>query len=157
VATLAKIITGDVQIEAHSLQQAFAEANASLRQANTIIGDYQMVEEELEEAEAVVAGGNGHLSGNDQRPLLASDRLIVTNGDNGRSPQQASLFTNGHSPIGNGHGQEKPNGAAVTRTHLNGKQAKHDESDEAHEPADLHKPAPPPVPRPRLLLSQLSA
>lgn len=157
VATLAKIITGDVQIEAHSLQQAFAEANASLRQANTIIGDYQMVEEELEEAEAVVAGGNGHLSGNDQRPLLASDRLIVTNGDNGRSPQQASLFTNGHSSIGNGHGQEKPTGAAVISTHLNGKQAKYDESDEAHEPADLHKPAPPPVPRPRLLLSQLSA
>jgi hypothetical protein len=27
VATLAKIITGDVQIEARSLQQAFAEAN----------------------------------------------------------------------------------------------------------------------------------
>jgi len=150
VATLAKIITGDVQIEAHSLQQAFAEANASLRQANTIIGDYQMVEEEPEEAEAVVAGDNRYLNGAGQRPLLAPDRLIVPNGDNGRSSQQASLFTNGH-------GQEKPNGVAVISTHLNGKQAKHDECDEAHEPADLHKPAPPPVPRPRLLLSQLSA
>ncbi|WP_420640483.1 DUF6094 domain-containing protein [Candidatus Leptofilum sp.] len=157
VATLAKIITGDVQIDAHSLQQAFAEANASLRQANTIIGDYQMVEEETDEEAAVVINGNGHLS---QRPLLVPDRLIVTNGDSGRSPQQASHFTNGHSPIGNGHshghGQEKPNGVAVISTHLNGKQAKHDESDEAHEPADLHKSAPPPVPRPRLLLSQLS-
>ncbi|GIK53463.1 MAG: hypothetical protein BroJett014_24360 [Planctomycetota bacterium] len=171
VATLAKIITGDVQIEAHSLQQAFAEANASLRQANTIIGDYQMMEEEPEEAEAVVAGENGHLNGAGQRPalsgptelgkpkgpLLAPDHLAVTNGHNGRSPRQTSLFTNGHSPIGNGHGQEKPNGAAVTSTHLNGKQAKHDESDEAHEPAGSDKPAPPPVPRPRLLLSQLSA
>lgn len=157
VATLAKIITGDVQIEAHSLQQAFAEANASLRQANTLIGDYQMVEEEPEEAEAVVAGDKGYLNGAGQRPLLAPEHLAVTNGHNGRSPQQASLFTNGPSPIGNGHGQEKPNGAAVIITHLNEKQAKHDESDEAHEPADLHKPAPPPVPRPRLLLSQLSA
>jgi len=157
VATLAKIITGDVQIEAHSLQQAFAEANASLRQANTIIGDYQMVEEEPEEAEAVVAGENGHLNGAGQRPLLAPNHLAVTNGHNGRSPRQTSLFTNGHSPIGNGHGQEKPNGAAVISAHLNGKQAKHDECDEAHEPADLHKSAPPPVPRPRLLLSQLSA
>lgn len=156
VATLAKIITGDVQIEAHSLQQAFAEANASLRQANTIIGDYQMVEEDPEDAVTVVAGGNGHLNGgghvngNAQRPLLDPDHLDVTNGHNGRSPRQASLFTNGH-------GQEKPNGAAVISAHLNGKQAEHDDSDEAHEPADLHKSAPPPVPRPRLLLSQLSA
>src|SRR5690606_30810346 len=66
VATLAKIITGDVQIEAHSLQQAFAEANASLRQANTIIGDYQMMEEEPEEAVAVVTGGNGYSNGDVQ-------------------------------------------------------------------------------------------
>jgi len=109
-----------------------------------------------DEAASVVAGGNGHLNGdghvngNAQRPLLAPDRLIVTNGDNGRSPQQASLFTNGHSPIGNGHRQEKTNGDAVISTLLNGKQAKHDESNEAHESADLHKIAPPPVPRPRL-------
>ncbi|MFZ1397368.1 MAG: hypothetical protein WAS33_10745, partial [Candidatus Promineifilaceae bacterium] len=103
VATLAKIITGDVQIEAHSLQQAFAEANASLRQANTIIGDYQMVEEEPEEEAAVEFNGNGHVNGDGQRPLLAPDHLIVINGHNGRSAQQPSLFTNGH-------GQAKLNG-----------------------------------------------
>ena len=180
VATLAKIVTGEAQIEARSLQQAFAEANASLRQANTIIGDYQMVEEEPDEEAAVVINGNGHLNGdghvngNAQQPatslrsaqalsgptelgkpkgpLLAPDHLAVTNGHNGRFPQQASLFTNGLSPIGNSHGQEKPNGVAAISTHLNGKQAKHDEADEAHEPADLPKPAPPPVPRPRLLI-----
>ena len=149
---LAKIVAGEAQIEARSLQQAFAEANASLRQANTIIGDYQMVEEESDEEAAVVINGNEHLNGDGQRPLLAPDHLAVTHGHNGRSPQQTSLFTNGHSPIGNGHGQEKPNGAAVINTHLNGKQPKHDESDETHESADLHKPVPPPVPRPRLLI-----
>ncbi|MFQ5401571.1 MAG: DUF6094 domain-containing protein [Anaerolineae bacterium] len=160
VATLAKIVTGETEIEARSLQQAFAEANASLRQANILIGEYQMVEEEPDEEAAVVIDGNGQLNGDGPRPLPAPARVAVQNGRNGRSPQQASLFTNGHSPtgngylpIGNGHGQEKPNGAAVISTHLNGKQPKHEESDEAHEPADLHKPAPPPVPRPRLFIS----
>ncbi|HRQ42631.1 MAG TPA: hypothetical protein PLD25_32360 [Chloroflexota bacterium] len=41
VATLDKIVAGQTQIEARSLQQAFAEVNASLRQANTIIGGVQ--------------------------------------------------------------------------------------------------------------------
>lgn len=40
--------------------------------------------------------------------------------------------------------------AAVISGHLNGEQPKHDESDEAQESADLQKPAPLPVPRPRL-------
>lgn len=66
VATLAKIVTGETQIETRSLQQAFAEANASLRQANTLIGDYQMTaKEEPEEAVAAngrQANGNGRLS-----------------------------------------------------------------------------------------------
>ncbi|MCB8980634.1 MAG: hypothetical protein H6657_24755 [Ardenticatenaceae bacterium] len=157
VATLAKIITGDVQIEAHSLQKAFAEANASLRQANTIIGDYQMVEEEPEEVMAVVAGGNGHprgagplngdghVNGNAQRPLLAPDRLIVTNGDNGRFPQQASLFTDNRE-------QAKSNGTASSGPHLNGKHPKPDWDNQANKPAILNNPTPPPVPRPRLFV-----
>ena len=151
VATLAKIITGDVQIEAYSLQQAFAEANASLRQANTIIGDYQMVEAEPDEAVSVVTGGNGHpsgtghLNGDSQRPLLVPDRLIVTNGHNGRSIQQPSLFT-----IGQGHAQA--NGTGVINAHRNGNQPAHDESDEAGKPAALNKLALPTVPRPRLLI-----
>ncbi|MCB0013375.1 MAG: hypothetical protein KDE34_15795, partial [Anaerolineales bacterium] len=45
VTTLARIVTGETQLAARSLQQAFAEANASLRQANTIIGEYRMVDE----------------------------------------------------------------------------------------------------------------
>ena len=144
VATLAKIITGDVQIEAHSLQQAFAEANASLRQANTLIGDYHMVEDEPDEEIAVVARGNGHAHGNGQRPLWTPDRLIVTNGHNGRSPQQPSLFTNGH-------GQAQSNGAAGIGAHLNGKQPQQGENQAVDELAVPKKPTPP-VPRPRLLI-----
>jgi hypothetical protein len=56
VATLARIVTGEAQMEARSLQQAFAEANAGLRQANTLIGDYEMADV-LEEEPAV--NGNG--------------------------------------------------------------------------------------------------
>ena len=83
------------------------------------------------------------MKGDGQRPLSTSDRLIVTKVHNGRSPQQPSLFTNGH-------GQAKSNGAAVVNANLNGKRPEHDENDEADKPAVLNKPAPPPVPRPRL-------
>lgn len=48
VATLTKIVTGDLQMEATSLQQAFAAANASLQQANTLIGEYTMGAEETD-------------------------------------------------------------------------------------------------------------
>ena len=40
VATLAKIVTGDVTLAPNSLQQAFAKANTALQEANTVIGDY---------------------------------------------------------------------------------------------------------------------
>src|SRR5690606_14535079 len=43
VTTLARVVTGEAQLEVPNLQQAFAEANASIRQANTIIGEYEMV------------------------------------------------------------------------------------------------------------------
>ncbi|MCP4426856.1 MAG: hypothetical protein GY803_20400, partial [Chloroflexi bacterium] len=46
VATLARIVTGDVEVNTQSLQQAFANANASLRQANSVIGGYEMVDDE---------------------------------------------------------------------------------------------------------------
>jgi len=51
LATLARMVVGlrpngETKIEARSLQQAFAEANAGLRRSNTIIGDYQLVEKE---------------------------------------------------------------------------------------------------------------
>jgi len=77
VATLARLVTGETQLEARSLQQAFAEANAGLRQANTLIGRYRMIDEDeadeavAEEAGVVVAG----------EPLLALPASI----DNGRA------------------------------------------------------------------------
>ena len=96
VATLARIVTGETRIEAHSLQQAFAEANAGLRQANTIIGDYQMVDEE--ELAPIVPS-----NGADPRP----QPVLKGNGQpvNG-STRQPSLFsrerpaprTNGSAP-----------------------------------------------------------
>src|SRR5690606_4841346 len=50
VATLARIVTGETQLETPNLQQAFAEANAGIRQANMVIGDYEMVDDEDEVA-----------------------------------------------------------------------------------------------------------
>ena len=152
VATLARIITGDVQIEVHSLQQAFAEANASLRQANTIIGEYSLVEDELDEEAAVGVGGNDHqngnvyVNGNGQHPLLAPDHLIVTNGRNNRFPQQPSLFTNGHS-----RGQANANNASTVSTHLNGMNREPDGDNQVNKLAPLNNLTPP-VPRPRLFI-----
>jgi hypothetical protein len=58
LATLARIVTGEASIEARSLQQAFAEANAGLRRANTLIGDYQLVEEETSQPVRQSNGAN---------------------------------------------------------------------------------------------------
>jgi hypothetical protein len=40
IAALARIVTEDVALEAPNLQQAFAAANETIRQANALIGDY---------------------------------------------------------------------------------------------------------------------
>ena len=142
VATLAKIIVGDVQIEARSLQQAFAEANANLRQANTIIGEYSLVDEEMAEAGKVVVNGNGQGHGERQRPLWIPEQVGAINSHPLRQP---ALFTTGETKV-NG----KP-----AQPHLNGQTKGDDKSTKLTiaVPAD---PSPPPVPRPRLLLSQLS-
>ena len=137
VATLAKIVTGETQIEARSLQQAFAEANASLRQANTLIGEYSIVEDD-EDDELEMAVTDEPIR---QRPLPA----IAGNGQpaNGHT-HQPSLFSSG---------QVKPNGAAAT---INGKEQRRDNcaphQQEETAPSSDGKP---PVPRPRLLISQL--
>lgn len=143
VATLAKIITGDVQIEARSLQQAFAEANANLRQANTIIGEYSLVDEEMDDAVTIVVNGNGNGQGygEGQRPLRIPERIGATNGHPIRQP---TLFTNG-VPKANG----KP-----AQPHLNGQTKGHDKPTKLDIPVHT-EPSVPPVPRPRLLLSQL--
>jgi hypothetical protein len=137
VATLAKIITGDVQIEARSLQQAFAEANASLRQANTIIGEYQMVEDEEKETARPElrsqSRAEGAVNGNGQTNE-ALPRLTTAN----RHPiRQPTLFSNGTA-----NGKTK-------QFHLNG------QSHNQGEPAGLNdtvdpESSTPPIPRPRL-------
>ena len=141
VATLAKIITGDVQIEAHSLQQAFAEANASLRQANTIIGEYSILDDE---EEGDVVNGNGRMHGDGQRSLPMPDSQTAINGhaSNGRSPRQPSLFTNGQ-------GQTKPNGNAVSTQMNRHSSAQPIETDKL---TVVDRPHSPPVPRPRLVI-----
>ncbi|HUM68114.1 MAG TPA: DEAD/DEAH box helicase, partial [Chloroflexota bacterium] len=131
VATLAKIITGDVQIEARSLQQAFAEANASLRQANALIGEYSIVDDDEDDEPFPV------LEGVPQRPLPA----IASNGHVTRQP---SLFSSG---------QVKPNGVVAT---INGKEQRRDNcAPHQQEETALSSDGKPPVPRPRLLISQL--
>ena len=111
VATLAKIVTGEAQIEARSLQQAFAEANASLRQANTIIGDYQMVDEGEPEPVAhsngtgprplpALAGNGQHANGTTRQPSLFSRERPVprTNGSTPAAPAPSEQH-NTHPPV----------------------------------------------------------
>ena len=133
LATLAKIVTGETQIEARSLQQAFAEANASLRQANTLIGEYSIVEDDEDEEPFPV------LEGVPQRPLP------VVSG-NGHLTRQPSLFSSG--PV-----KPKPNGAGAT---INGKEQRRDNcAPHQQEETALSGDGKPPVPRPRLLIGQL--
>lgn len=129
VATLAKIVTGETQIEARSLQQAFAEANASLRQANMIIGGYPMVEEGEKE---MAVNGKGQT--NETLPLLTSA--------NGYPIRQPTLFSNGTA-----NGKTK-------QLHLNGQSQDHDEPAGLNDTVDPESSTPP-IPRPRLLLGQL--
>ena len=142
VATLAKIITGDVQIEAHSLQQAFAEANASLRQANTLIGEYSVVDDGEDDEPVPVLERIG------QRPfprLAGNGQPAIGQPGNGHT-HQPTLFS------GN---QAKPNGAALTALH-NGN-GKSNNNGVLHQQEEVALPADgrPPVPRPRLLIEQL--
>ncbi|MGB4868507.1 MAG: DUF6094 domain-containing protein, partial [Candidatus Promineifilaceae bacterium] len=117
VSTLAKIVVGQAKIEVQSLQQAFAEANAGLRQANTLIGDFG--EREIEGEWTVERVGVRPL------PVLAGE------GNGHGSVRQPGLFGNGAGKA-NGHGLEP-----------------------LPEPGLCQQP--PPIPRPRLLISQLGA
>jgi 16S rRNA G966 N2-methylase RsmD len=129
VATLARIVTGDTELNTQSLQNAFAEANASLRQANAIIGDYEIVDDEPE---------------------------VETNNGVQTIPQQVQLFSgqsrsNGHRASGkaatmpvvtNGRHTHHSQFDGNDHTHKNGNQP---------EPETNEKR--PPVPRPRLLMN----
>jgi hypothetical protein len=131
VATLAKIVTGETTLNAPNLQQAFAEANAGLRQANTIIGDYRMVDAEDDDTgveTAVNGSGQPH-----QRPRL----LVNGAGRNGRAPLQPAL-------LGHGNGKMNGNGTAS-------RQNKTADGKSAQKTKSTEKPAAPPVPRPRFI------
>jgi hypothetical protein len=144
VATLAKIVTGETQVEARSLQQAFAEANVGLRQANTIIGEYSIVEEEEDEDVGLetAVNGNGHLYAEQNQPLPAASRPVAGNSfpSKGRIPQP-SLFSNGQVKAHGATSGKQPNGQALSQAEA-GKQI---------QPTDKVKPTQPPVPRPRLV------
>jgi hypothetical protein len=159
VATLAKIITGDVQIEARSLQQAFAEANANLRQANTIIGEYSIVEDDEDDeplptletiGQRPVLGGSTELNlAKESLPTLASNGQHANGQPGNGHTHQPSLFSGT---------QAKLNGpAAATSLSGNGMNGHTSTLHRQETPAssaedDNVKPS---VPRPRLLISQL--
>jgi hypothetical protein len=127
VAMLAKIVTGETKIEAQSLQQAFAEANAGLRQANTLIGEYSIVDDEEDEPLPALEGISQQTL-----PHTASNGQF----DNGFT-RQPSLFSNS---------QVRPDGTAK-RVVLNGKHWDEDTT----RPEKEVTPGKPPVPRPRLV------
>jgi hypothetical protein len=157
VTTLARIVTGETELEAHSLQQAFAEANADLRQANVLIGDYTIVDEEEAEEEIGEMVSNGRIHPHPPLPLPTGSPA------KGHARQEALLGqTVGNGRNGKSHlGQEKQNGSGNGRIHsansdLNGRTAQpagpttpaEPDDKDGQSPAD---PTSPPVPRPRLV------
>ncbi|MCA9922863.1 MAG: hypothetical protein KC421_10845, partial [Anaerolineales bacterium] len=153
VATLARIVTGDTELNTQSLQNAFAEANASLRQANAIIGDYEIVDDEPE-----VVTSNGVQTIPQQVPLFSEQSRSNGHRTNGKSATMP-VVTNGrhthHSQFdGNDH------------TYKNGNQPEPGTNEKQLAPlsslgAGSAKCLPPrrrgasgpPVPRPRLLMN----
>lgn len=141
VTTLARIVTGEAQLEAPNLQQAFAEANASIRQANTIIGEYDMVGDAVE-----VAGEEEAPAGRVAMPEPASQNgsqqmLAFGAGQDDRNllPLQTGVTQSAHA-------SGKTNGASQARG--------------PHPPKEKNadgKTNVPSVPRPRLIpLTELS-
>ena len=129
VATLAKIVVGQAQIEARSLQQAFAEANASLRAANRVIGDFPELELEREREEEGRRAIEGEWTV--ERVALRPLPVLAGEGNGHGGVRQPGLF---------GNGAVKANGHTPPTT-------------SSQPPAANHQP---PVPRPRLLISQLA-
>ncbi len=178
VTTLARIVTGDAEVNTQSLQQAFAEANASLRQANAIIGEYEIGDDEPEpeiltrdEAQAIIdatltpqanpqqtlmtdmtsASGLAELAVASVEPLDAFERVQQAQIVDAPAPvgqQQSLLF--GHDHTANGQSATIP----IT---ANGR---HNGSSKSHPQPNGNKDKPehgaedkrPPVPRPRLLI-----
>jgi len=147
VATLARIVAGDVEVNTQSLQQAFAKANDSLHQSNTVIGEYEFVDDDEDEGPLPALKTIGQqpvLSGSTKLSLPKEPLPIAGNGQP----------VNGHTyqpPLFSGN-QAKPNGAATSAS-LNGKGKPGDNGSSHHQeevtPTDDGRP---PVPRPRLLI-----
>jgi len=176
VTTLARIVTGEVQVSAQSLQQAFAEANVGLRQANQMIGGYEIVEAEVVETQVEprpsphsTGNGNGHAvrplftngNGHHQQPSLFATTTVPTNsaaadGAISNGLTSSSMPTNGivtqSAPI-NGH--DPVNGRDALSPLANGHS--HDPAVPPDEPPGS-APAPKPVviPRPQLLTRLLA-
>jgi hypothetical protein len=160
IAALARIVAGESRIEARSLQQAFAEANESIRQDNAIIGDYRIVDEtpvrrrEPEKRAAAPIPNGGSFSG-PARPLPLFGPSPAVNGSHanghaaepvepsGRSSLNAPLEDEQPAPNGTQGKGKVPAGNGSRPVSANGQEA-------AGETA-TPKTAPPP-PRPRLLL-----
>lgn len=176
VTTLARIVTGEVQVSAQSLQQAFAEANVGLRQANQMIGGYEIVEEAVVEAQVepillphATGNGNGHAvrplvtngNGHQHQPSLfaattvpasgaAADGAISHGLTSSSMPTNGigtqSAPTNGHTPV-NGRDHLNP----LTNGHSHDPVLSSDES-----PDSVSAPKPVVIPRPQLLTRLLA-
>ena len=103
-----------------------------------------MVEEEDDEVVGLetAVNGNGHFYAEQNRQLSPTARPVTGNGlhSNGRI-HQPSLFSNGRVKAD----------AATTETHRNGQTCDKDETSKPI-PIENNTLAPPPVPRPRLLI-----
>lgn len=137
ISTLAKIVTGDVKIESRSLQYAFAEANADFQASNTIIGGYAISDDEEDDDPIPETVSPVVIEG----VALAKRQLPVPMFAGNGNGHQESLFdnpVNGRSTRGNGSVLDVIISDPVETL------------PETMVDQDL---MPPPVPRPRLLLS----
>jgi hypothetical protein len=178
VATLARIVTGDTELNTQSLQQAFAEANASLRQANTVIGEYEIVDDEPEpeiltrdEAQAIIdvtltPQANpqqtltaGMISASSVEPLDAFERVqraMIVDEPAPVGQQQSLLFCNGHTANGRAaNGKSSTIPTSTNGLHNGRSQSRLQPNGNGHKPKDEMEEKRPPVPRPRLLIGQL--
>ncbi|MEI2607274.1 MAG: DUF6094 domain-containing protein [Candidatus Promineifilaceae bacterium] len=177
VTTLARIVTGEVQVSAQSLQQAFAEANAGLRQANQLIGEYPIIEAAAEDAPLLPASlptpltvsnrhsapsplvnGHGH---HNHQPSLFTPYAVPThdaaaNGAISNGLTSPNMPTNGittHATEANGH--TSINGRDTLNPLTNGHS--HDPAPPSDElPGSTPAPKPVVIPRPQLLTRLLA-
>jgi hypothetical protein len=153
VATLARIVTGETQLETPNLQQAFAEANAGIRQANRVIGEYEMVDEQddmeislppeviVEPAPAITAPAQQALAfGAGAWPSRTSLGEAVDAGQSGRVVLSGQDGNSSDAQSARPEG--KANGAAPPNPHLQPKTEKEEDG----------KVKAPPVPRPRVIV-----